>query len=134
MYLSVDLWVDASGVGLVDVFDVAPSLVFRHRIADVVDVEAERLGQVVETPASADGGIGLTTFVLRRTPGSGAHYGPFDRVDEAFCADPVRAGPTGDHRILSNRRPWPLAREHSTAKTSGYIRSTGNASSVSSVR
>ena len=36
-------------VGLVDVLDVAPALVFRHRIADVVDVEAERLGQVVET-------------------------------------------------------------------------------------
>ena len=36
-------------VGLVDVLDVALALLFRDRVADVVDVEAQRLGEVVET-------------------------------------------------------------------------------------
>ena len=36
-------------VGFIDVLDVALALFFRHGVADVVDVEAQGLGQVVET-------------------------------------------------------------------------------------
>ena len=36
-------------VFLIDVLDVALALFFRNRIADVIDVEAQRLGEVVET-------------------------------------------------------------------------------------
>jgi hypothetical protein len=44
-----DLGQPVGVVLFIDVFDVAITLFRRHRIADIVDVEAERLGQVVET-------------------------------------------------------------------------------------
>ena len=50
---SVRICVRAVGVVLlVDVFDVAVALLGRHRVADVVDVEAERLGPGYLKPCS----------------------------------------------------------------------------------
>ena len=47
-HIGQDLGQAVGIVLLVDVLDVAIALFRRHRVADVVDIEAERLGQVVE--------------------------------------------------------------------------------------
>jgi hypothetical protein len=47
-HIGKDLGQAIGVVLIVDVLDVVAALFFGHRIADVVDVEAQRLGQVVE--------------------------------------------------------------------------------------